>query len=281
MEYLFNLIINIFFLLTSTLAVNSTFAKNTNSLSRENPIGEPFVELSEVDSSNNYAIGQVQAHLAGHGATWVTSHQKAGKGQRGKVWIDEPGQNIILSSIIQPKDLSIGNQFILSAIVALACYDFIHYYAGNETKIKWPNDLYWKDRKAGGILIENILQGNDWKYSIIGIGININQTLFPSNLYNPISLKQITGKTYNVISLAKKLCMCLEERWQQLKAKTGDELINEYSLVLYKAGERVNLKKANTFFNAVIKGVNIKGELIIDTGIETAVGYGTIEWVKD
>jgi len=243
----------------------------------KNPIGEPFIELSEVDSSNNYAIRQVQALMAGHGTTWFAWHQKAGRGQRGKAWDAVPGENIIITTIAEPPSVSIENQFILSVIVALACSDFFICYAG-ETKIKWPNDIYWRDRKAGGILIENIIQGEVWKFSVIGIGININQTLFPANLPNPVSLKQITGKTYNVIDLAKELCACLENRWQQLKIKSP-ELLKEYTSRLYKIGERVTFKKDSVFFDGVVTGVNTKGELLVTTGVETTVPFSNIEWV--
>jgi BirA family biotin operon repressor/biotin-[acetyl-CoA-carboxylase] ligase len=244
----------------------------------ENPIGEPFIQLGEVESSNNYAIRQVHAHLAEHGATWFAIHQTAGKGQRGKAWNDEPGQNIIMSSVLTLTTFSIRNQFALSAMAALGCRDFFAVYAGEETKIKWPNDLYWRDKKAGGILIENVLKGANWKFSVIGIGININQTLFPPFLANAVSLKQITGKTFNVVKLAKELCTCLEKRWQQL-IDNQDTVLEEYCDVLYKKGQRVTFKKDNARFEATVLGVNLKGELIIDTGIETAVQMGAVEWV--
>jgi BirA family biotin operon repressor/biotin-[acetyl-CoA-carboxylase] ligase len=246
-------------------------------LQRENPIGEPFIELSEVDSSNNYAIRQVQARMAGHGATWFARYQKQGRGQRGKEWFAEPGQNIILSTVAEPVFIAIENQFVLSAIVALACSDFFNKYAG-ETKIKWPNDLYWKDRKAGGILIENFIKGKVWNFAIIGIGININQTLFPAQVANAVSLKQITGKTYNVVDLAKELCSFIEIRWQQIKVKSPGWL-DEYSSRLYRLGEKVSLKKGDTFFNGTVKGVNLKGELLIAAGADEVVTFKSVEWL--
>ncbi len=246
-------------------------------MQRKNPIGEPFIELSEVDSSNNYAMRQVQARMAEHGTTWFAWHQKTGKGQHGKAWNAEPGQNITLSTIAEPASISIENQFILSVMVALACSDFFAMHAG-ETKIKWPNDIYWRDRKAGGILIENIVQGRSWKFSVIGIGININQTLFPGDILNPVSLKQITGKTYHVIDLAKELCTCIEERWQQLKIQSP-QLLKEYISRLYKLNEDVTFKKGDTFFKGVVTGVNIKGELLITTNSQTAVPYSSVEWL--
>jgi BirA family biotin operon repressor/biotin-[acetyl-CoA-carboxylase] ligase len=246
-------------------------------LQRENPIGEPFIELSEVDSSNNYAIGQVKALMAGHGTTWFAWHQKAGRGQRGKAWNAEPGQNITMTTIAEPASVLVENQFILSVMAALACADFFAMHAG-EAKIKWPNDVYWRDRKAGGILIENIIQGQVLKFSVIGIGININQTLFADDLPNAVSLKQITGKTYNVIDLAKELCACIENRWQQLKMQPS-YLLKEYSSRLYKLGEQVTFKKDNIFFDGTVAGVNENGDLLIDTGVQTAVPFGSVEWL--
>lgn len=258
---------------------NSIFAKNTNSLRCENPIGEPFFELSEVDSSNNYAMRMVQAHLAAHGATWFAHFQNAGKGQRGKVWKAEPGQNIMMSIVLQPDMLSIDNQFVLNAAVALACFDFFNKYAIDQTCIKWPNDIYWKDRKAGGILIENVLKGEEWRYSIVGIGLNINQTLFPPGIRNPVSLKQITGKTFNVVELAKVLCNCLQKRWQQLLSISYNNILDEYNRHLYKRNEAATFKKENAEFTAVVKGVNKKGELLIDTNGQSTIAYGSIEWL--
>lgn len=255
------------------------FAKNTNLLRPGNLIGEPFIELSEVDSTNNYAMQQVQAGMAEHGATWFAGYQTLGKGQRGKPWSAEPWQNIMMSVVVNPFFLRVENQFLLNVAVALACYDFFNAQAGTNTCIKWPNDLYWKDKKAGGILIENVLKGSKWRFSIIGIGININQTFFPPDLPNPVSLKLITGKSFNVIDLAKQLCKTLNSRWQQLASGNYDLLFNEYSSHLYKKGEVVTFKRENSLFDAVVVGVNKKGELLVNTGEETALAFGSVEWI--
>ena len=179
---------------------NTTFVpfKSTNLLSL--PLTghdrQSFTVLASVDSTNNYAMGQVHAGLAKHGEAWFAREQHSGRGQRSKQWVTQPGENIILSTVVEPF-LLIQQQFALSAAIALACHRFFSKYAGEETKLKWPNDLYWRDRKAGGILVENVLKGQDWKFAIAGMGININQTSFPDHLTYPVSLKQITGKTFD------------------------------------------------------------------------------------
>ena len=255
------------------------FVKNTNSLRPENPIGTPFYELTEVDSTNNYAMLQVQAQMAVHGATWFAHYQNSGKGQRGKAWNATYGENIMMSSVLYPGFLSIENQFLLNVTVALGCFDFFTKHSDDETRIKWPNDIYWRDRKAGGMLIENVLKGKEWKFSIVGIGININQTFFSADLPNPVSLKQITGKSFDVIVLAKELCQCLDYRWKQLKEQKDNDLLQEYSSHLYKLDELVTFKKDRSTFDAIVTGVNKNGELLVKTDRPLALTYGSVNWI--
>ena len=245
---------------------------------RESAIGNPFVQLVSVSSTNNYAMAQVHAGLAGHGACWFAHQQTEGKGQRGKAWLAEAGQNILMSIVLEPRHLFAYRQFELNSAIALAGYDLFSNYAGDHTKIKWPNDIYYKDRKAGGILIENVIQGNVWKYAVAGVGININQTDFSPELPNPISLKQICSKTFDPVALAQELCGFLEKRWHQTK-ENPTEILENYLAGLYKLGETATLKTGNLIFKAVIKGVNSKGELVVDKGQETAVSFSEIEWL--
>lgn len=249
-----------------------------------NTIGYPFTELDEVDSTNNYAFDRLQANLAVHGAAFFAHAQTAGKGQRGKVWETQPGSNIILSVTLDMSFLSIGKQFLLSAAAALAVHDFFSKYAGDETKIKWPNDIYWRDRKAGGILIESSVSSGkpiigSWKWAMVGIGININQTSFSKGLANPISLKQITGKDFDVVALAKGLCSCLEYRYQQLKNTEAKQLLTAYNQHLYKLHQTVRLKKENAAFICCIEGVNKNGQLLVSGAAKESFSFGEVEWV--
>ncbi len=224
-------------------------------------------------------MAQVQASLADHGTAWLAKHQTAGRGQRGKSWKDAPGENLAISIAVVPPGLQIAQQFYLSMLVALACHDFFLVHAPQYTCIKWPNDLYWKDRKAGGILIENVLQGAEWKFAIIGIGININQVSFDPSLPNPVSLKQLTGKTFDIVNLAKQLCGCLEARWRQLAEGNLAQILQDYNQRLYKSNELVRLKKDNAVIEAKVLGVNEQGELLIYTGSVTAIPFGSVEWI--
>ena len=143
--------------------------------------------------------------------------------------------------------------------------------------IKWPNDIYWRDRKAGGILIENILRGPDWLFAVAGIGININQSSFPTDLQNPVSLKQVTGRQYDVLALAHELCDRLDAAWQRFAA--GEDLLEEYNSRLFRLGQPVKLKKDNAIFETTIEGASADGQLITRDTIERRFDFGEVEWV--
>ena len=240
-------------------------------------IGNSLVVLESVDSTNNYAMGMVHAGLAKHGDAYFSKAQTAGKGQRGKSWESGAGENIIVSCIIRPIEFSLSDPLILSQIIALSCYDLVNHYSGSDTTIKWPNDIYWRDRKTGGILIENRFKGDEWQYAVAGIGININQTIFSSSLLNPVSLKQVTGNTYDVVSLAKELCYHIQKRLEGLNL---GNVLDDYNNHLYKKGERVFLKANNSIFETQIKGVNNKGQLITFDKKEELFTWGTVEWIR-
>ena len=260
------------------------FVKNSNSLPSDivkTPIGQPFVELSVTDSTNIYAMTHIQHNMATHGSVFFAHQQVAGKGQHGKTWVTEGGQNIILSAIIDPNPLILGQQFRLSVAVALACYDFFSRYAGDETRIKWPNDIYWRDRKTGGILVENQIRGQQWQWAVAGMGININQTAFDPTLINPVSLKQITGKTFDPVQLAKELCTDLTKRVHQLFNHPFSVLLEEYNRYLFKRNEIVQLKRLNTRFTCTILGVNENGELLVKDGPADRFVFGEVNWVNN
>lgn len=237
-------------------------------------IGQPFIALPSVESTNNYAMGRVQSGLASHGTAVFAHHQTAGKGQRGKSWFSAPGENLILTVILRPRmDLT---PFQFSAMVALACRDWYLRHAKSEVFVKWPNDIYWRDRKAGGILIENSFREKEWQWAVTGIGININQTQFPASIKKAVSLKQITGRAFDAQLLAEDLCGFLDKAYNTMAA---DNIINEYNRALYKRGEIVKLKKDTAIFETRIREVNESGELITEDVMERTIRFGEVEWI--
>jgi BirA family biotin operon repressor/biotin-[acetyl-CoA-carboxylase] ligase len=243
--------------------------------------GEPFIELLSVDSTNIYAMQQVHARLATPGTAYFAHEQFQGKGQRNNQWRSEHGQNLILSVVIRPPHPDPAINFPLSAATALACYDLFKRHAGDETAIKWPNDLYWRDRKAGGVLIENVIRAGVWEFAVLGIGININQTLFDPVLPNPVSLKQITGKNFDVIALARELCGCLGNRLGQLETGSFMPLLEEYNKVLFGKNQARRFRCGSENFHGRVRSVTEGGELEIENGDLRTFQFGEIEWVLD
>jgi len=183
-------------------------------------LGAPLIELPTIDSTNIYAMEQIKAGKAISGSCYNTPFQTHGKGQHGRVWESEKGQNLLCSYVLELKSLNPSknwgpeDQKGLSAAVAIGAKAFFGAHAGDETLIKLPNDIYWRDRKAGGILIENSLRGTEWTWAVIGIGFNINQTSFSPDAPNPVSLRQITGRQWEIARLQTELSKALTKSIQ-------------------------------------------------------------------
>ena len=242
---------------------------------------DSFITLTSVDSTNNYAMASIRDGIAKHGCAWFSYDQTRGKGRRGKVWRTEKGKNIILSIAVNTSFLTVYQQFYLSAAVSLGCIDLFKKYAGDETKIKWPNDVFWNDRKAGGILIENVIQGNTWQWSVIGIGININQTEFDLDyVFKPVSLKQITGKEFDVIELAKELHQNVLGRYESLRKNGFEKMLVEYNQNLFGLDKTVTLKKENAVFKTMITGISPQGKLMTTDTLQREFDFDEVEWMK-
>jgi BirA family biotin operon repressor/biotin-[acetyl-CoA-carboxylase] ligase len=136
--------------------------------------------------------------------------------------------------------------------------------------------LYWRDRKAGGILIENIFAGQKWKYSVVGIGININQVLFDTRLSNPVSLRQITGKTFDIQASLDDLFDCISIRWNQLYADK-QSILTLYNEKLYKKSSLIQIKKENRSFTATLEGVTANGQLEVLSTTTEYLNHGEAE----
>ncbi|MBI5859051.1 MAG: biotin--[acetyl-CoA-carboxylase] ligase [Sphingobacteriales bacterium] len=240
--------------------------------------------MQSVDSTNNYARKLIHDKLAQHGMAIFGHEQLAGKGQRGKIWLSEKDANILLSILLKPGPLQLSQQFRLSACMAVAVHDFFQKYAGEATAIKWPNDLYWQDRKAGGLLVESVVRSQPsgtgvWDWAIAGIGININQTSFSAQLPNPVSLKQITGNDFKTVLLAKELYAITEKYFQELITEGFEDIYSKYISRLYKKGSIARLKKDNRIFEATIKTVSSSGQLVVQHSIEEEFDFGEVEWL--
>ena len=234
-----------------------------------------LIELESVDSTNNYAMARIHEGLALDGLVYLARHQWAGKGQRGKTWVSEPGQNLMMSLVIKPSPLKLTQQFLFSAAIALAILDLVKGFKNKNWKVKWPNDIYWNDRKAGGLLIESVVTGQTWDWAVVGIGMNLNQTSFPVEIPNAISLNQITGVQYEPVAIARELLPGIQEQIS-IMHKTPDQILLRLNDSLYKKDQVITLKKNDELFVSVLKAVDSNGLLITEDGTFKS---GEVEWI--
>jgi len=211
-------------------------------------LGAPFIELSTIDSTNIYAMDQIKLGLAKSGSCYTADFQTNGKGQHGRVWESSKGQNLLCSYILELNTLDAlknwtpTDQIGFSAAIALGARAFFAAFAGSETKIKKPNDIYFSDRKAGGILVENLVRGKEWTWTVIGIGMNINQSSFSSAAVNrvssnPISLQEITNKIWDLKQMQQHLSEALTnaiQNWLQLGEAATLNQLEQYVIELDK-----------------------------------------------
>lgn len=243
-------------------------------------IGQPFVNVLATGSTNDEARIAIKDGRATPGMVIFTTEQKAGRGQRGRSWKSEKDASIAMSALIRPDFLTVSQQFSLSMAVALAAQDLLSTYAGSDDiRIKWPNDIYWRDRKLSGILIESVISSSgQWQWAVVGIGVNVNQPSFPSELPNPVSLRQITGKQFDCEKLARELCLLLTIRLRQLQEKESTALLEDYNQKLYKKGSACHFIKNDQPIQAIVGSVTITGELILEE-LADPIRFGEIEWV--
>ncbi len=243
-------------------------------------IGEPFIILDTIDSTNNHAMKLARDGSVSDGTVFFALEQTKGKGQMNKNWTSNKGENILMSIVLDCRSYQLNQQFLLSMATSLACNNVLKKYAIDGMTIKWPNDLYWRDRKAGGILIENIVISGVWETAVVGIGININQTQFDEMQRKPVSLKQITGKNLDPIIIAKEICLELDHYRSLLDPEKKELLLSMYNQVLYKRNELVLFRKDSLEIKAKIKGVNMEGKLILNEQPLQLLKWGELEWVE-
>ena len=192
-----------------------------------------YLKVSQTASTNTY-LSRLAATLPS-GTVIYTPSQTAGRGQKGNTWESEDGKNLTFSLLLKCPPVKARDQFYLSEAAALAVVEALATEAGNGFAVKWPNDVYWPDKKVCGMLLENSLNGSDIAHCIVGIGINVNQDVFVSNAPNPVSLINITGREHDLDDLLRQVC----SRIEQLVDSLGDDnarkdLHQRYMAALYR-----------------------------------------------
>ena len=225
-------------------------------------IGSRIIKIDKIDSTNRYLVDLLNDQALEEGTVVVAQNQFAGKGQGDHRWESEPGKNLTFSFVIWPRFLDISKQFMLNKIISLAIKDFIaEELDAKRVSIKWMNDVYVDNNKIAGMLINNAIPGYTFKHAVIGIGANINQEVFRSDAPNPVSLKALTGKEYNLEKSLKKLFYYLNNRYLQLKEFQFETIDSHYVSSLYKYNSFHPYIYQNKKITAKITGVDAYGRL--------------------
>lgn len=220
--------------------------------------------VPKIDSTNTALSRLLQQTVKlPDGFTLYTYRQTAGRGQQGNTWESEAGKNLLFSTLIRPVQLPIEEQFLLSQMVALAIRDVLTCYA-SDISIKWPNDIYWHDKKICGILIETTWVGNNVVSCIAGAGVNLNQTVFVSDAPNPVSLKQITGSTYDKRSVLHQILDRLSY-YKQFALTDKESIRNLYHAALYRREGLWTFSADGQKFEANIENILPDGKLQLRT----------------
>ena len=225
------------------------------------------LHFAEADSTNNIAKGL--SPQAGEAILITADYQTAGRGQRGNTWEAMPGKNLLFSLVLKPDSLPASEQFVICELISVALSHVLSAYT-EDIRIKWPNDIYCRDGKLAGILIEHDLCGTELSRTIIGIGLNVNQTRFESDAPNPVSLAQILGHEVNREELLTAIC---EEFLSLLRTYERDSLHAHYNALLYRLNTPARYRDAQGDFRATLRKVERDGRLILEDETATLRSY--------
>lgn len=218
--------------------------------------------IEETDSTNKALRERMATGQVDEGSVVVAGFQTAGRGQVGNVWESEAGKNLTFSVVLYPETVPANRQFVLSQLAALSVKEVLDAYTDHIT-VKWPNDIYWKDKKICGMLIENDLCGKNIYATIIGIGINLNQLEFRSDAPNPVSLAQITGSVYDADDVLDRFLSILYKWYLRLLKGEEDVIRNKYREALYRRDGYFPFSDDDGGFAARIYDIEPTGHLVL------------------
>ena len=240
----------------------------------------PLVHLSETDSTNRYLKQLCDQSTVEELTTIVAEFQTSGRGQRGNTWESEAGKNLMFSFVLYPTFLEARRQFLLSQLISLAIKEELDQYADGFS-IKWPNDIYWHNRKIAGILIENNLIGSSISRSIVGVGLNINQTDFHSDAPNPVSLGQITGKEHECLVILAQIIRRFKESYTSIGSNHAQTIGSRYQQALFRSTGMHRYKDTNGEFLATISHIESDGILVLhdEQGKERRYAFKEVQYL--
>ncbi len=237
-----------------------------------------LIKLNATDSTNSYIKDLAQKQDLNDFTVVVAKYQKKGRGQMGTMWESESGKNLTFSVFTKFLNYEIDKQFYLSMAVSLALINVIKQYVNTPIYIKWPNDILAENNKIAGILIENTIKLNKIKSSIIGIGLNINQSEFSDSIKNVTSLRNLLGKNVNEDVLLEEIIRKLKTNILELENQNFDKIKIQYLKFLYKYNESANFIDYNDrkFIGKIID-ISKTGKLIVKIKSEMNREFGLKE----
>ena len=229
-----------------------------------------IIKLNAIDSTNSYLKKEALKKRLKSYTVVMVNHQQMGRGQMGTSWDSDKGKNMTISILVNFNNFKIEHQFYLSMAVSLGVLTVVNQYVKTMLFIKWPNDILAVKDKVAGILIENVLKGNRIDYTVIGVGLNVNQTEFNPSLSNVTSLKKITGRHFDLDEIVSKLITSIQSFVNYIESKDFKKLKQLYINELYKFNKPAMFKDNNgVLFLGKITDIADDGRLVVTLENET------------
>lgn len=225
--------------------------------------GSHIIQIDRVSSTNNYAAKLLNQTKIPFGAVIMAQFQDDGRGQRGAVWQSKSGENLLFSAILDGSLMKECPPFYLSKCVAVSIKDTLSYFLKHKIHLKWPNDVLVERRKIAGVLIESQWKGNNLFSSIIGVGLNVNQTHFEYG-FDATSMKLLSANDYDLKEVLQVLCTNLNFNFSRLLSKEYSDLQQDYLSSLYKYNEKTHFKIGDKLEEVVLKDVNENGMVSLE-----------------
>jgi len=224
-------------------------------------VGNSFIQLSEIDSTNKALKNKLNQEKVPEGLVVSTEYQTLGRGQFGNSWESMPALNLLFSTVFYPKFLKLTESYRLTMSVCLGICDFLE-ELNFKAQIKWPNDILIEGKKVAGTLLESSLNSRNFEYCVVGIGLNVNQTIFENK--NAISLQQISKQEYSRSELYPRLFSHLSKRYLTLKEQENAQQQRDFNQKLYGQVQRIPIIWKESECWVFCRGVDVQGNLLVE-----------------
>ena len=225
-------------------------------------IGHKIIRLDNVNSTNSFLSENLNDSSFFEGVVVVANAQTQGRGQGENLWHSNSGDNLLFSVLLQPK-CDLIYQFYLNQFIAVSICQTLKQF-GLDCQIKWPNDILVNKKKIAGILIENKIQGRMLHSSIVGVGLNVNQSDFPDQLINPTSMKLLLKDSIDINQVLETLIVQLEKHYFQFKRNELNVINENYQSLLFKRNEKAYFIIKGKRVETIIREVNKQGEIVLE-----------------